>query len=533
MGVTYLPGAPQYGQGGGQENLVQLAMAIKSFKMQEKQQKKQDAQAKLEILMKNPQMLLMTDPKDLEKSFKDAYDIKFNAEVPPNPQDATQVAPPKTSDATGDKPAANVNPNQLASLASATQGNKSGAAAGAPASPGAANKAPGAGVNPSLMSPQDLQHMAGQAHQNFTQKFGAVAPLYAGAMTQLDQENLKAQTIAEIEYLKQDAGKGNLQSMGRLFLLSGKQLTDADMRGMIISSNMDPKVISQAMDFALGNETDADKAKRFDSTLKTLSGNPDFMGKLQNPTDITAFARSVVYGGKLPEGIAVKPHTLTELNAEADYEKYLINDVGLPYDIAHLIGRSRTEGVDAPLSLPGGLHTLAGDVSFGDKFQTLSQRKVGATEKQADAAMIAAEAARDKVRQDGLKIASELSLHQRDVLNDRLRTMIEADKAKHSFPPEVRDALLAELGREVGLSAERVQSWYQHVTGGYTQKYTPVPDTELAGQAAGGKGPIATKPKERSLKQKGITPSGSDVPNPLLYLQYLMTGKTPESQEPR
>lgn len=526
MGVTMLPGAPQYGQGGGQENLVQLAMAIKSFKMKEKETKKADAQQKLSLLMQNPQLLLMTDPKDLEKSFKDAYDIKFNAEVPANPQDAAQVAAPKAP-----APAANnvpqstprgLDPNSIASLANVTQGNKSGAASGSPASPGAANKAPGAGVNPSLMSPQDLQHMAGQAQQNFNQKFGAVAPLYAGAMSQLEQENLKAQTISEIEHLKQQAGKGDLRSMGRLFLLSGKQLTDADMRGMIISSNMDPKVISQAMDFALGNETDADKAKRFDSTLKTLSQNPDFMGKLQNPTDITAFARSVVYGGQLPEGITLKPHTLTELNAEAEYEKHLITEVGLPYDMAHLIARSRTEGIDTPLSLPGGLHTLAGDISFGDKFQTLSQRKVGATEKQADAAMLAAQAEMEKARSAGLKIASELRLHQHDILNDRLRSAVEARKAKHPFPEEVETALINEVAKEVGLMPEQTKKWYQHVTGGSAWTYTPVPDSALAGEAAGGKGPAPKKGK--SLKQLGVTPPGG-IPDPMRYLQYLITGQ--------
>jgi len=518
--ATYLPGAPQYGQGGGnQENLVQLAMAIKSFKMQEKEHKKADAQQKLSLLMSNPQLLLMTDPKDLEKSFKDAYDIKFNDKTPANPQDATQVAPPTGGPARGGATGGGVDPNAIASLANKTQGNKAGAAAGSPPSAGAANKAPGAGVNPSLMSPQDLQHMAGQAQQNFTQKFGAVAPLYAGAMSQLDQERLKAQTIGEIEDLKQRAGRGDLQAMGRLMLLSGKQLTDADIRGMIVSSNMDPKVVSQALDFALGNETEGDKAKRFDSVLKTLTSTPSFMEKLKEPTDITAIARSVVYAGKLPEGVQTKPLTLTELNAEADYEKHLITEVGLPYDISHTIARGRSFGTDITAVLPQG-------------FQTIAQQGAGAKTKQADAAMLAAEAEMQKVRQDGLKITSELSLRVHDILNDRLRTMIEATKAKHPFPQEVQDALLAELGRTVGLSSERVQSWWQHVTGGYTQKYTPVPDTELAGEAAGGKGPTA-KPRERSLKQKGITPTGSDVPNPLLYLQYLLTGKIPESQEPR
>src|SRR6267142_1431662 len=128
MGVTMLPGAPQYGMGGGgQENLVQLAMAIKSFKMKEKETKKADAQQKLSLLMQNPQLLLMTDPKDLEKSFKDAYDIKFNAEVPPNPQDATQVAAPKAPES-GNVPQTTprgLDPNSIASLANATQGNKS------------------------------------------------------------------------------------------------------------------------------------------------------------------------------------------------------------------------------------------------------------------------------------------------------------------------------------------------------------------------------------------------------------------------
>src|SRR5205809_1214074 len=107
-------------------------MAVKSFKMQEKQQKKAEAASRVDMLMKNPQLLLMQDPKELEKDLKE-LGIKITDQPVANPQDA-KPAPPK-GPGTGDQPAANVNPGNLASVAAAVQGNKSGAQAASPASP--------------------------------------------------------------------------------------------------------------------------------------------------------------------------------------------------------------------------------------------------------------------------------------------------------------------------------------------------------------------------------------------------------------
>src|SRR5712664_2407135 len=139
MGM-YVP--PQYGQGGdNSQNLVQLAMAVKSFKMQEKEQKRQQAAERVSMLMKNPQLLLMQDPKEMEKDLK-ALGIKVTDQPAADPAAAKQTTTPKGDQGSS---SAKVDPNQISALANATQGNKSGAQAASPASPGAANKAPGGG----------------------------------------------------------------------------------------------------------------------------------------------------------------------------------------------------------------------------------------------------------------------------------------------------------------------------------------------------------------------------------------------------
>src|ERR1700747_249411 len=137
-------GPPQYGQGGGPDtsSLVQLAMAVKSFKMQEKDQKRQQAAERVKMLFNNPQLLLMQDPKEMEKDLK-TLGIKVTDQRPVDPSAAGKVTQPAaTNPGTGDVPANNVNP---AALASVMQGNKSAAQAANPTSPNAAGKAPGGG----------------------------------------------------------------------------------------------------------------------------------------------------------------------------------------------------------------------------------------------------------------------------------------------------------------------------------------------------------------------------------------------------
>jgi len=483
MGVTMLPGPPQFGQGGGADTsgIVQLALAIKQYKNQQTQQKKADAQQKVAMLTQNPQLLMMTDPKDLEKALKEGYGINVTDQNLPQPGQGGG-APGGVSSIPMTPGLGNATPNSLAAVGNAVQGNKAGAQAGAPVSPTAANAAPGGGVN-QTGTPQLVEQLAAKAQQDFTTKFGAVAPLYASAMSQIEQEQLKAKTINEIEGLKQQATSGDFRSMGRLYMLAGKDVTDADMRAMIASSNMDPKVVSQAMDFALGNETDADKAKRFDSTLKTLSSSPDFMGRLQTPTDITEIARSIVYGGKLPEGVgALRLQSLDELGKEADYEKYLTTEVGLPYDVAHTVARGRSLGLSPSESLPTSFQGMLSR-------PTLAQRKVGATEVEAGAAAVSAHAALLKSQADMAKVTADITAMIPDRLNDRLKSMIEARKAKHPFPDDVENALINEVAREAGLQPEQAKKWYQYVTGGESWTYTPVPDSDLARSAAGGPQP--------------------------------------------
>jgi len=491
--ASYIPGGgqvppPIQGGGGGAGQLVQLAMAVKAFKLQEADKKKHDAQETASLLMGNPQLLTMTDPKVIEKALKEGYGLSFDDKQPANPANAAKMPPEQPA-----APQAKVDPNNIAAVGNAMQGNKSGAQAGAPASPGAANKAPGGGVE-KTGQPDLTEHLAAAANQHLNDKFGAMAPLYGSAMSQMQMEQVKAQSIMDIEHTKQLAASGDFQAMGRLMLMSGKQVTDADMRAMVASSNMHPDVVNQALGFALGNESEADKAKRFDTTLKTVAGNPEIMGFV-NPLDVSEYARSIVYGGSLPQGMNLKALSVNELTEEAKYEDYLVKTVGLPGDYSHLVARARSMGLDVNLSMPKG-------------FQTIPQRETGAKEKQASASMLSAHADMIKAQAEWDKVSATIKSKVGDDLNEQLRTMIEADKAKHPYPQPVQDALINKVAEQSGLMPEQVSNWHSWITGKEWQ-YTPNPDSDLARQAAGSGG----KAKPKAKREPTTAESGGLIPN--------------------
>jgi len=493
MGVTLLPGAPQFGQGGGNnQNLVQLAMAVKSFKMQEKQQKKAEAASRVDMLMKNPQLLLMQDPKEMEKDLKE-LGIKVTDQQPTNPQDAAKTAP--TAEGT-----AKVDPNQMATLASVTQGNKSGAQSASPASPGAANKAPGGGETGGIMSPQLVEQMGAKANQRLQENYGALAPIYQGARSQVESSQHQAQLQMEIDTLKRAAIGGDIRAMARLSSLAGHQVTDSDMRNMVVAAGASDKAVQQALDVALHNETGDSKASRFQAMSKDMLGNPQIMERLDNPLDVYKITNSIVFGGSLPEGVSMKPFTLEELKQEADYEKMVMQDQGLPYEFAHLVARGQQMKVSPSLLLPPGMQGL---LNPDNPLNTtsLATRKVGAQEKQASAAALSAEAEMVKANTEHSKIAVTLAQKEYDALNDRIKLMIEADKAKKPWPDDIKQGYLNQLARATGLMPEEVSHWYKF---GMTTEYKKIPASDLA-ETAAGRQPGVPKPvkRDKTFAEKG------------------------------
>lgn len=485
MGM-YVP--PQYGQGGGNsQNLVQLAMAVKSFKMQEKEQKRNEASQRIDMLMKNPQLLLMQDPKEMEKDLK-AIGIKVTDKQPANPADAAKTAPPVKNPGTGDTPAANVNPANLASV------NKSGAQSAAPASNNSAGKAPGGGVNQDPMA--NVSAMADKASARLKENYGALAPLYGGAQSQIDAAAHQAQLQSEIDTLKKGAIEGDIRSMARLSAIAGHQVTDSDMRNMVVAAGFSEKAVGQALDVALHNESGDSKATRYQAMSKDLMSNPQIMQKLENPLDVYKITNALVYGGDLPS-ISMKPFSLDELKEEADYEKTLMTEQNMPYGFSHLVARARTLGISPSQSLPPGLQGL---LTKSGMEQPIAGRKAGALEKQASAAMLSAQAEMVKANTEHSKIKVTLEQKEYEMLNDRIRLMIEADKAKKPWPDEIKQGYLNQLARATGLMPEEVSHWYKF---GMSTEYIPDPASDLAKAAAGG-GPETPKgKKDKTLAESG------------------------------
>jgi hypothetical protein len=187
----------------------------------------------------------------------------------------------------------------------------------------------------------------------------------------------------------------------------------------------------------------------------------------------------------------MKPLSVDELNKESEYEKYLVTDVGLPYDYAHTVARSRSLGLDLNLSMPRG-------------FQSIAERKVGATEKQASASMLSAQAEWKKAGAEWEKIKVTAADKENKDLMDQLSAMTEADKAKHPWPQEVKDAVINKLATKSGLMPEKVKHWYNFFSGGEWQ-YTPIPDSELARQAAGA---ASGQPQPKAKKTKTLAERG-------------------------
>jgi hypothetical protein len=492
MGM-YVP--PQYGQGGGGgDNLVQLAMAVKSFKMKEKEQKRSEAAERVQMLMSNPQLLMMQDPKEMEKDLK-TLGIKVTDQAPANPQDAAKSAPPAQGGTPVSGGGGGTDPNALAALASATGGSKSGAQSASPASAGAGSKSPGGGVTSGIMPPQMVESMAAKASERLKQNYGALAPIYMGAQTQLDAARHQAQLQGEIDTLKEGAAGGDIRSMARLSALAGHQVTDSDIRGWVVAGGASDQIVSQAMDVALHNETGDSKALRFQNMSKDLMSNTELMSRLTNPLDVYKITSSLVYGGAMPDGVQMKPFSLNELKEEADYEKTLMTEQGLPYGFAHLVARGRSLGIPPTMSLPPGMQGLL-------TRETMGERKIGAQETTARAAMVSALADKQKADDAHTKINQVLANKEYDSLNERVRLMIEADKAKHPWPDEIKQGYLNQLARATGLMPEEVDHWYKF---GMTTEYKQDPASDLA-KAAAGRGPRpAVKPtkKEPTLAERG------------------------------
>jgi hypothetical protein len=362
MPVTYIPSAQnQTPDQFDPRGLAQIALAIHQTKFAEAEKEKSDAMDTLKMVTENPDLLTMMDPNDLKKKFETATGGKMaSPEQVASMQKMIQSgAPPVTPPA---PPAAPVPSNQLEQLGATMQGNKAGAQSATPPSAGAAAKAPGGGVTPGgIVTPGtgQLQQLQEGAMSSFTKQVGALAPLYLGAASQKQQQYLIAQKQQEIHKLYEEAnggGPGAVRAFGMLQQMNGKTTTADEMRAILSGSN-DPAVAKQAMDYALGNETGADLAKRQSSTLTTILGNKEFMQKLKDPTDAPRIAQSIVDGHGIPSDVMKRPLTLDEIKDTNTYQKQLIDQGFAPED-ARRAAEANAQGIPYTLSLPTAMHGL-------------------------------------------------------------------------------------------------------------------------------------------------------------------------------
>jgi hypothetical protein len=482
MGASLVPGVIGSGGTGGTQpfdvnGFMQVALQLKQMKTQQEDKKKAEAAGNIDMISKNPSLLFAIDPKQVEKWFKDAgIKLADPGSPTPNPSAAAASATPQGTPAAPSQPQMLNTPgiNLPASiLKGAGGGNNSGAQAGNPASPEAAKKAPGGGVVDQAQIPQ----IGDEARA----RWGALAPLYSQGMSQLQLESMKAAHERDIMAVQDAAMKGDVRAMGRLYALAGKPITDSDIRGMVISSNMDPKIVNEALGFALGHESEADKSKRQEDMFKTIAGTPAVMERI-DAKDIPTLVNSITQTGMWPQGVKLKNQTSTEMFETAKIANDMMEKLGYPAQFAFGQAQAEMMGIPNTQTLPRGFQTIP-QLQAQTALLGLSVEK---TKLQIEG---------ERLKIEGLKDAKLIDAQISKNTLEEFQSLVDAKKAGVTIPKELSDGVLAKLGQEVGLEPKRVNDFWNFVTGGTHQELVPKVDTEaLKGQ----QGPQATNSKPRS-----------------------------------
>lgn len=472
-------------------SLMQLALAVKQMKLQESTQQRQEASGRLDMLLKNPQMLMMMDPKMIERDFgalgyKLASPETMHATSQMNDGQGpaggpTAAAPPQSTP---------VPTSQIAKLGAATQGSSAGAQSATPPSPEAARRAPGGGVSSGgIVTPGtgELDQMKKQAEDTFSQKYGALAPLYQGAQQQYRADQIKQQHQMEVDQVFSDAAQGDPRAMGRAMMLSGHPVTDADLRAMIFSSSnaVDDKTRTHALDFALGNETPAAKVTRYSDTLKTLMGSSDFMTSLPDPGEAPRVAQSIVDGHGMPDNVRMNM-PLSKIVESNKYFMDLMNVGGLSAHDAARSADTRAYGVPYTLSLPDAAQGL-----------TIPQERVGAEKTAAEGGYMRGEAELGRLGVDKSKAEIDMKRIEAQFGTDpnfqhQVTNLVNMARAKMAIDPEMVSKIQDEIATRAGLTKQQVYNWWQWILfpsmafGPLGTTYTGTPSAALAGEESAG-----------------------------------------------
>jgi hypothetical protein len=461
--------------------LLQIGLAVQQQKFAQSESEKQDSREALKMLSENPDLMATVDPKVVEKHLKNvglnpasadqvgAMQKLINGQIP-TPQSA---APPSTP----------VPVNNVEQIGKSMQPS-GGAQAANPPSSSAGNKAPGGGVTPGgIVTPGtgQLQQLEQTGNQAFQKQVGALAPLYQGAAAQRQQQFMIAQKQNELHHLFEVAnsgGPGAVAAQGALYAAAGKEFTETDANAIMTNSE-DPAVRADAWTFFRHNESGAALAQRTDSSLKTLSGNTDFMGQLKDPTTVGLANEYVVRGLPVPSDLLRNGFTISQLASQTVYEKQLL-DAGVPLQEAHAGAVNHSLGVPYSLSMTKALggHTV-------QQLDALSRKTV------ADADLLRAQSEMVHWKAEADKINAVLKDPKYANVKDEFESLANIAKAGATIPPKVLQGAFDALSQlpNIDITPKDMPTFWNFLTGGTYHDYQPNQtsiDEALKGQATVG-----------------------------------------------
>jgi hypothetical protein len=249
------------------------------------------------------------------------------------------------------------------------------------------------------------------------------------------------------------------------------------------------------MDYALGNETGADLAKRTADTLKTVLGSTIIMGKLKDPTDAPRFVDSIVSGHGVPTDMMKRPFSLDEIKEINESQGELIK-LGFAPEDARKAAEARALGVPYTLALPPAMQGL-----------TIPQQETQAKTTTAQGAYMRGEGAIMEGQAALAKVHDKITKSLDEQLKEKLENMLALEKGGVVIPQEVKDENLKKVAAQSGISIERVSHWYNWLYLGSQLESSGTPSAgALAGQG-GGASPAAPTPTPRESHIRKISPA--------------------------
>jgi hypothetical protein len=342
-----------------------------------------------------------------------------------------------------------------------------GAQAAFPPSRNAALKAPGGGVVKGATAPGTgtVEQLFTQAQENPMEKFGALTPLYEGAISQQQMQQVERQLQTELTNLQLAGAGGDGVAMGRYILLTKGKIDDSTARGLIAATGTD-KERQQVYDLLLGNEDPASHAERLSRVQVAMLGNENFMGRFKSPADAARFAKSIVDTGVAPADISYR-RSYAEMAQESATAQVLM-EAGLDAKRAFAAAENQTLGIPISDSLPEGMKSL-----------TMIRMETARIQAQAALASYAADLAKIE--------AARAEARNKDFFN-RFDSMVDAKRAGINVGGEVEQQLINELAQRSNMKVERSRSIWRYLWGAEFVRKPSLTDEErkrLQGRFAG------------------------------------------------